>query len=85
MCDIRRIRKLCEENILSALHHLSCHFHGTSDCRLPERHIKYVMQTKWNQCPFNQTENQRSDITGAGYQATQRINAVLYNRPYKIH
>ena len=24
-------------------------------------------------------------ITGAGYQATQRINAVLYNRPYKIH
>lgn len=26
MCDIRRIRKLCEENILSALHHLSCHF-----------------------------------------------------------
>ena len=85
MCDIRRIRKLCEENILSALHHLSCHFHGTSDCCLPERHIEYVMQTKWNQCSLNQTENQRSDITGAGYQATQRINAVLYNRPYKIH
>ena len=32
---------------------------------------------------LNQTENQSSDIAGAGYQATQSINAVLYNRPYR--
>ena len=58
MCYICRISKLCKEDILSALYHLSCNFHSSAHCCLPEWHIKYMMQPKGDQCSFNNTKNQ---------------------------
>src|SRR5699024_9497065 len=42
------ICQLSKENILSSLYQLSCHFHSSSHGCLPERKIKYVMESKWN-------------------------------------
>ena len=85
MCYICRISKLRKEDILSALHHLSCNFHSSAHCGLPEWHIKYMMQPKGDQCSFNNTKNQSSQISTACYQTAQSINTVLNYRPYKIH
>ena len=85
MRDIRRIGKLGKENILPALHQLSADLHRTADGRLPERHVKNVMQAKWNQRPLHHTKNQRTEISGAGHQTSDCIDSVLYCRPDKIH
>ena len=85
MCDIGRIRKLCKKDILSALHHLTCDLSRSTYCGLPERHIEYVMQSKWDQRTFDQTKDQRSDIARTGHQPAQRIDSILYCRPHKVH
>ena len=85
MCDICRICKLGKENILSALYHLSGNFRCAAHCCLPEWHIKYVMQTKRNQCTLDQSEDQSSHIAGTGHKTAQRIDTVLYGRPDEIH
>ena len=84
MCNISRISKLGKENILSTLNHFSGNLHGTTHSSLPERHIKYMMQTKRNQCTLDQTKDQCSHITGSCYQSAQCINTILDYRPYKI-
>ena len=80
-----RIRKLGEENILSALYHLACNLHGSANSCLPERHIKYVVKSERDQRTFDNTKDQGSDITAACHKAAQRINTVLDYRPYEIH
>ena len=85
MCHISRICQLSEENILPTLNQLAAHFHGTAHRSLPERHIKYMMQSKRDQRPLDQSENQRSRVPGTGHQTTQRINSILDQRPYIIH
>ena len=84
MCNICRISKLCKENILSALNHLSGNFHRTAYGCLPERHVEYVMQTKRDQSSLNKSEDQGSYISGTCYQSAQCVNSVLDNRPYKV-
>ena len=84
MCNICRVSKLRKENILTALYHLSCYFHRTANGCLPEWHIEYVVQTKRNQCTFDQTKNQCSHIAGACYQTAQSVNSSLNYRPYKV-
>ena len=79
------ISKLCEKDILAALYHLSCHFHGASHCSLPEGHVEYVMQAEGNQRTLDDTEDQGSDVAAAGYQTAQSIDAVLYHRPCEVH
>lgn len=66
------------------LYHLPCYFHCTAYRSLPEWHIEYVMETKWDQCSLNKTKNQSSYITRTCYKTTQCINAVLHYRPYKV-
>ncbi len=84
MCNIGRIRKLREKDILPALHKLSCHFFCTADRSLPEWHIKHMMQSKRDQGTFHKTEQERSEIPGACHKAAQRINTVLHRRPHII-
>ena len=85
MCDICRISKLCKEDVLSSLYHLSRNFHCSTDCCLPEWHVKYVMKSERNQSSLNNTKNQGSQISASGYQSAKCINSILYNRPGKIH
>ena len=84
MGHIGRISQLGKEYILSPLHHLSRNLHGSAHSSLPERHIKYMMQTEGNQRSFYQAEDQRSHIAAACHQAAQRINPVLHYRPYIV-
>ena len=79
------IRKLGEEDVLSALYHLACNLHGSANCSLPEWHIKYVVKSKRDQRTFDNTKDQSSNITTACYQTSQRVNSVLDYRPYEIH
>ena len=81
----RRICQLGKENVLSAFDHFSCHFHGTAHSGLPERKIKYMMQSKRDQCTFDDSEDQGSQITGSCYQSAKRIDSVLNHRPRKKH
>ena len=78
MCHIGRIRQLGKENILAPLDQLAAHLHGTAHRGLPKRHIKYMVQTKRNQRPLDQSENQRSCIPGPGDQPSQRIYSILH-------
>ena len=47
---IHHLNPLSKEDILCSLHTDSRNFHRTANCRLPERKIKYMVQTKWDQC-----------------------------------
>ena len=80
-----RICQLCKENVLSTFNHFSCHFHGTTHSGLPERKIKYMMQSKWDQCTFDDSEDQGSQITGSCNQSAQSIDSILNHRPHKKH
>ena len=85
MCNMCRISKLCKENILSTLNKISCNIHSSTDRRLPERHIKYMMKSKWNKSSLNYTKSKCSKITTASNKTAKCINTVLDYRPYKIH
>ena len=84
MSYVGRIRQLSEENILSALYHLTCHFHRSAHSRLPERHIENMMKSKRYQRSLNNTKDQCTHISASGYKTSQRINSVLHRRPYKV-
>lgn len=47
--------------------------------------VEYVMQTKRNQCSFNNTIDPCAGITGFQYKLTQLCNACLNHRPYIEH
>ena len=84
---MRHVRacKLSEEDILSALDQIAIYHHRPANCSLPEWHIKYMMKAKWDQCPFDDTEDQGSKISGSGHQSAQGKDAVLNSRPDKVH
>ena len=84
MCHVGGCQ-LCKENVLTALDQVSIYHHGTAHCRLPEWHVKYMMQTKRNERTLNDAENQGSEISGSSNQSAQRKDAVLDSRPDKIH
>ena len=84
MCNVGRIREFRKKDILSALHKLSCHFLRSADSRLPERHVKDMMQSKRDQGTFHKTEQKRSEIPGACHKTAHRINTVLHGRPHVI-
>ena len=85
MSDISGVRKLRKEDILSSLHHLSRYFHGSAHRSLPEGHIEHMMKPEGNQGSLNKAEDQGSHIPGACDKTSQRVNTILYHRPYKKH
>ena len=44
-----------------------------------------MMESKGDQGSLNDTEDKRSHVAGSCNQAAQRVDPVLYHRPYKIH
>ena len=85
MCNIGRIGKLCEKDILTTLDQFSANFHRSADSGLPERKVEHMMQSERDQRTFYNTEDQCSEISGSCYQTAQCIDTVLHNRPYEIH
>ena len=81
----RRIGKLCEEDVLTALNELSGHLHRAADRSLPERQIEHMMQAKRDQGTLDDAEDQRTDIAGARHQTAQRIDAILHHWPDEEH
>ena len=74
-----RVRKLRKENQLSA------DFHRSAKPRLPERKIKYVMQSERNQCTLHQTVQPGSRVTRLQHNAAYRVDSLLNDRPDKKH
>ena len=80
-----RICQLGEKDILSALHELSRHFHGAAHRCLPEREIEHMMQAERDQRAFDDTEDQRAEISRPCHQAAKRIDPILNKGPEEIH
>ena len=80
-----RISQLCKEDVLSSFHDLPRDFHRAAHCSLPEWKIEYMVQAKGDQCSFDNTEDQGSQISCSRDQASQGINSVLHHRPDEVH
>ena len=84
MRNIRRCQ-LRKEDVLATLDQIAVDHHRSADARLPERQIEYVMQTKRDQGTLHDTKYQRTEVTRSGYQAAERKDTILHDRPGEIH
>ena len=84
MCHIRRC-ELCKKDVLTTLNKIAIYHHRSANSSLPEWHIENMMKTKRNQCTFDDSENQGSEVSSSRNQSAESENSVLNGRPDKAH